>query len=337
MRSTLEKNVVSAIRSQKPLSSDVWSVALYHKGEEWVGSYAGSELEETDSRSLYEIGSITKVFTALLLAHEVSKGNLNLTEPVHSFFKDHLDGKKSEITLKHLATHTSGLPRLPFRMMWRMLLPKPFYRRYKQNPYRTYGETQLIQDLIKHMELDIPPSKTSNYSNFGYALLGYILTTERKQSYDDAIKEAVLSPLELKETGYLLSSDLTSKLLTGFDPKGKPVEHWEFHHFAGAGALRSSIHDLLRFAKANLHPPDWMKDAISMTHQVYVRDPEGVSVCLGWHKNERTGWLVHSGGTGGFRSFIAFHPENQQAIIVLVNRAKDTVEEVVKQLIQEWK
>ncbi|MFC4076057.1 serine hydrolase domain-containing protein [Salinithrix halophila] len=327
------KKILEVIRSQQPQPSDEWSVAWYDQGDEWVGCYKGETLEEAAAQSLYEIGSLTKVFTALLLAHEVTKGEVKLTDFVHSFFKEPLDGKEGKMTLEHLATHTSGLPRLPFRMIWRYWFPDPFFKKYKQNPYRTYGARELFQDLRWYV--DDPLSETSHYSNFGYALLGYILASKRKQSFDESITQAISEPLGLKETRYPLPQELKSNLLKGFDPQGNPVPHWEFQVFAGAGALRSSIHDLLLFLKANLTPPTTMKEAIQLTHDVRIREPGGLSVCLGWQANEKTGWFGHNGETAGFSSFMAFHSENQQAIAVLCNRAGAGVDEIAKHLVEE--
>ncbi|QKG85416.1 beta-lactamase family protein [Kroppenstedtia pulmonis] len=330
MKSNLSKIAKNTIRVQQPKPSDCWSVALYDQGEEWMGSYTGQDLEEHDSQSLYEIGSITKVFTGLLLAHEVSKGTVKLTDFVHSFFKDQLNAKEGKMTLEHLATHTSGLPRLPIRMTWRLLLPKSFYKTYKQNPYRAYGETELIQDLKTH--ISDPISETPSYSNFGYALLGYILTIKRKQSFDEAVRDVISSSLGLKETGYSLPAELKARLLQGFDHQGNPVPHWEYNVFAGAGALRSSAGDLLRFLKGNLVPPATLKEAIPLSHQVRVKVSDGLSACLGWQKNENTGWLGHNGETAGFSSFMALHQKKEQAIIVLCNRERGGVEEAAKAL-----
>jgi serine-type D-Ala-D-Ala carboxypeptidase/endopeptidase len=270
-----------------------------------------------DGDALFEIGSATKVFTSLLLADAVQRGEVALTDPVSKFLPADVKvpergGKK--ITLADLATHTSGLPRLPAN-----LAPKD-----TANPYADYTVQQLY-DFLSHYELPRDIGAKYEYSNLGAGLLGHALALRAKMSYEALVRARILDPLKMKSTAVTLSEPLKKRLVAGHDPSGRIAKNWDLPTLAGAGALRSSANDLLEFLSAEL---GFTKSplASAMSAQLATRRPSGsptLEIALGWHivktpSGQEIVW--HNGGTGGYRSFIGFDPKKRAGVVVLSNR-----------------
>jgi len=274
-----------------------------------------------DGDTLFEIGSATKVFTSLLLADAVQRGEVALTDPVSKFLPADVkvperSGKK--ITLADLATHTSGLPRLPTN-----LAPKDM-----SNPYADYTVQQLY-DFLSHYELRRDIGAQYEYSNLGAGLLGHALALRAKMSYEALMRARILDPLKMKSTAITLSDALQKRLVAGHDPSGGIAKNWNLPTLAGAGALRSSANDLLEFLSAEL---GFTKSplASAMSVQLATRRPSGsptLEIALGWHifktpSGQEIIW--HNGGTGGYRSFIGFDPKKRAGVVVLSNRFTNT-------------
>jgi serine-type D-Ala-D-Ala carboxypeptidase/endopeptidase len=198
---------------------------------------------EPDQDTVFEIGSITKVFTALLLADMVERGEMRLDDPIAKYLPGVTvparDGRP--ITLADLATHTSGLPRLPTNMPMRN----------PADPYADYGAPLLYQFLSTHT-LARAPGEQWEYSNLGAGLLGHILSRHAGTSYEDLLRTRILQPLGMRDTAITLSGDQRRRLATGHSAALVPVPLWEFDALAGAGAIRSTAADLLTFAAACL-------------------------------------------------------------------------------------
>jgi len=270
-----------------------------------------------DGDTLFEIGSATKVFTSLLLADAVQRGEVALTDPVSKFLPAGVrvperGGKK--ITLADLATHTSGLPSLPANFA-----PKDL-----SNPYADYTVQQLY-DFLSHYELQRDIGARFEYSNLGVGLLGHALALRAKMSYEALVRTRILEPLKMKSTTITLSDAQKKRLVAGHDPSGGIAKNWDFPTLAGAGALRSSANDLLDFLSAEL---GFTKSplASAMSAQLATRRPSGnpiLEIALGWlifktPSGQEIVW--HNGGTGGYRSFIGFDPKKRAGVVVLSNR-----------------
>jgi CubicO group peptidase (beta-lactamase class C family) len=266
--------------------------------------------------TLYEIGSITKVFTALLLADAVERGEASLDDPVQK----HLAGRVAmpvqgtPVTLAHLATHTSGLPRLPDNM-------KPADT---QDPYVDYGVASLYAFLAGH-RLRRPPGEYE-YSNLGAGLLGHVLALRTTRGYEDLLVERVLTPLGLPDTRITLSPDQRRRLAPGHDAALRPARNWDFDVLAGAGGLRSTCRDLLAFARASRGgQAGTLGRALSTVQQERARAGGGLAVGLGWHiaGDGTTRW--HDGGTGGYWAWLAVLPDRGLAAVVLANTATERI------------
>ncbi len=282
---------------------------------------AYGHLNQNDGRPLngdtiFEIGSITKVFTSLLLSEMVRRGEVALSDPVAKYLPPTVkvperDGK--QITLVDLATHTSGLPRMPAN----------FAPKNPGNPYADYSVDQLYQFLSSY-KLTRDPGSQYEYSNLGGGLLGLALARHAGMAYGELVREQICDPLEMNNTRIVLTLEMRSRLAVGHDAALKAVENWDLGPaFAGAGALRSDANDLLKFVAANL---GYTKTPLApaMAAMLDVRRPtgiQGLEVALGWHVFTTDGKEIvwHNGGTGGYRSFIGFDRRSRVGVVVLSN------------------
>ena len=280
------------------------------------GKLAKDDPRPLNGDTLYEIGSITKVFTSLLLADAVERGEVALTDPVAKFLPDKVTvperGGRS-ITLQDLATHTSGLPRMPTNFS-----PKdpgnPFADYSFENMYAFLGGYQLTRDIGSQYE----------YSNFGAGLLGHALTLRtRSTDYEALVHARVLAPLGMTSTAVTLSPSMKSRLATGHSATLEPTGNWDLPALAGAGALRSTTNDLLTFLAANI---GYVKTPLApaMADMLTVRRPTGnpnLAIALGWHVLTTHGkeLVWHNGGTAGYRTFIGFDPAARVGVVVLSN------------------
>jgi serine-type D-Ala-D-Ala carboxypeptidase/endopeptidase len=268
-----------------------------------------------DERTAFEIGSITKVFTGLALAAMATSGVVSLDDPVAR----HLPAGVAvpaqggaEITLRHLSTHTSGLPRLPSN-----LFPASM-----ADPYAEYGHERLYDFLAGHA-LAHTPGEHAEYSNVGAGLLGHALAHRAGSTYGEMVSAVILRPLALSDTWVEPAADREARTAVGHNALGRPVPYWRLGALEGAGALRSTAMDLLRFAAANLDPEgSAMAAALRLAREVHGDgDSPGRRMGLGWvlQEHPRGTWLWHNGGTGGFRSFLALDPSGGRAVVVLTN------------------
>lgn len=280
------------------------------------GTFDVGDKRAVDGDTLFEIGSTTKVFTALLLTDAVARGEVALTDPVAKFLPAEVKvpergGKK--ITLQDLSMHVSALPRLPSN-----LHPKD-----PTNPYADYTEKQLY-DFLSGYELTRDIGAQYEYSNLAVGLLGHVLARRAGMSYEALVRKRITEPLGMKSTTITLSDAMKARLAAGHDQKLARAANWDIPTLAGAGALRSTTNDLLDFLTAFLG----MKKtslAPAMAATLQPRKPAGAAtmqVALGWHVLTTPGGgeiIWHNGGTGGYRSFMGFDPKARVGVVVLSN------------------
>lgn len=282
------------------------------------GSMAVDDKRPVDGDTIFEIGSATKVFTSLLLADAVQRGEVALADPVVTYLPAGVKvpergGRK--ITLLDLATHTSGLPSLPSN-----LAPEN-----PANPYADYTVPQLF-DFLSTYRLRRDIGSQYEYSNLGAGLLGYTLSRLAGMDYETLVRSRITGPLGMKNTGITLSEEQKRRLASGHGESRERVSNWDLPALAGAGALRSTANDLLTFLAANL---GYSKSSLAaaMTAQRDVRRPTstpGLQIALGWHVLAVSGGheiIWHNGGTGGYRSFLGFDAKNRVGVVVLSNMA----------------
>ena len=267
-----------------------------------------------DSNTVFEIGSITKVFTGTLLAALAEEGKVRLDDPVQKYLPDSVrvptrNGKA--ITLALLAAQRSGLPRLPDNM--RPANPA--------NPYADYSVSQLYQFLSNH-QLTRDPGDTWEYSNLGVGLLGHVLSLAAGKSYEELVRERVLVPLKMTHTSIALTPWMRDHLALGHDPQGRVVANWDLPTLAGAGALRSTATDMLKFVDANLHPERGpLGRAMALAQREHAAAAPPLAIGLAWLIMRAGADTIvwHNGGTGGYRSFVGFVPSRKLGVVVLTN------------------
>ena len=263
----------------------------------------------------WEIGSITKVFTGLLLAEMAQRGEVRLDDPIGKWAPAEVTRRLPPVdqqpTLQDLATHTAGLPRLPFAWV----------RRIKRdpNPYSHLTDQDVWAALGPRTRR--PHRARSRYSNFGMGLLGHLLARAAGTTYETALTRRVLEPLGLTSTG--TDGCDGREPVPGFS-KGKPTPPWTFGAVPGAGALRSTVTDMLDFAAATIDPPAGLVgEALDLARRPAHRNRLGIGgMGLGWQlrASRRPGSVVwHNGGTYGGASFIAVDPEKRRALVAFGN------------------
>ncbi|WP_053170908.1 serine hydrolase domain-containing protein [Streptomyces sp. SBT349] len=273
------------------------------------------EPERVRAGTPFALGSITKAFTALLLAEMAARGDVGLRDPIEAHLPPPAAPRgrpDPPITLLDLATHSGGLPRFPLNMVRRGL------PRWISNPYARYR----VEDLHRATARLRPRRRAVRYSTFGVGLLGTLLAGAAGTDYGTLVRQRVLAPLALHGTGIPGTGTLAAPPATGHR-RGRPVPHWTLDALAGAGALYSTGDDLLRFLLAQLHPDTTpLADAIRASQLPRVRYRRSDNdVCLVWnHRVVDTHPLFwHTGGTGGFTAYIGFAPSLGAGAAVLAN------------------
>lgn len=269
-----------------------------------------------DPRSVFEIASLTKVFTATLLADMVARGEVQLDDPVSRFLPQHVTVPTysgTEITLRHLALHTSGLPRGPDNH-------RPVD---EEDPYAGYT-LAMGYDFLSGHTLRRRPGQQHEYSNVGYGVLGHALARAAGVPFRELLRERVLDPLGLEMTGFERSGELGGWLTRGH-ANGRVVSYWSAPEvIEGAGGLLSTAEDVLKFMRASVGPPETeLERAMRITHEPMAPGPSSVDQALGWRTMTAPGGgptvITHSGYSGGFSADVAFMPDRGVGMVTLVN------------------
>lgn len=284
------------------------------------GTADGPNSRPLDGDTVFEIGSITKVFTALLLADMVERGEVALTDEAEKYLPPEGRPKPFEgkpFSLLDLATYTSGLPQRPTNM-------DP---RDKANPYAGYTEQQLYEFLSTYTPRYYPGSHYE-YSNVGFGLLGHVLSLRAGLSYEELVTSRICNPLGLNDTRITLTPAMRERLTQGHDGSLHPVPNWDLPTLAGAGALRSTANDMMRFLdacqgkrKADLGPA--IASLLNVRRQTDKNDYYAAS---GWfvdtaHNDEL---VLKDGDTGGYTAFIGYSTRTGVAAVLLANTASWT-------------
>lgn len=296
-------------------------LATLEKGKTPVIATAGTSGSATplDGNSVFEIGSVTKVFTTALLADMVRRHEVSLDDPISKYLPSTVrvpsrGGK--QITLGDLATQSSGLPRLPTNLNPGNMT----------NPYADYT-VQMMYDFLSGYELPRDIGSKFEYSNLGVGLLGHVLALRAKKSYEALLTERILLPLGMRDTRIVLTPAMKSRLAVGHDDLGKPVANWDLPTLAGAGALRSTVNDMVKFLAANFDSTTGpVSLALAHAHGPF-RDTgnPGMRIGLAWMTLSSFGapLVWHNGQTGGYHSFLGYDPANARGVVILTNSSNN--------------
>jgi serine-type D-Ala-D-Ala carboxypeptidase/endopeptidase len=281
------------------------------------GKMAASDDTLPDENTVYEIGSISKVFTAILLADAVKRGEVKYDDSIETHLPKDATVRGDlgkEITLEHLSVQTSGLPRMPSN----------FRPADPLNPYVDYSVDDLYKALSKQ-RIRKEVGESYDYSNYGVALLGHLLERASGKTYEELTVERIADVVGMPDTTITLTEDMQSRLATGH-ADGKEVLNWDLPTFAGAGAIRSTAKDMIAFLQANLGLNDTpLLDTMRETHSPRAEaGSKQMHIGLGWHIfTLGSGPVVtwHNGGTGGYRSYAGFTQDPPRGVVVLTNSA----------------
>jgi serine-type D-Ala-D-Ala carboxypeptidase/endopeptidase len=283
-----------------------------------------------EPNSLIEIGSVSKTFTGILLAKLVFDGKIDYRKAVSEYLPDNLfipglGGK--EITCYQLATHGSGLPRLPNNLV----------KRNPLNPYADYSCADMY-DFLSSYVLPREPGEEYEYSHLGFGLLTSALEHVSSRSYEDLVVKEICKHLGMNNTYITLKEGSTNPRAIPFNGLLQ-ANYWDYLALTGSGALKSTMEDMTRFVQAHMgitkHP---LQDAMDLasTGQYPSRTPF-TSVGFGWHVKElptkNIAW--HNGASGGFRCMVAFDAKDQKAVIMAVNNSDVDVMDLTFRLLDD--
>ncbi|MBD8526891.1 serine hydrolase [Pseudomarimonas arenosa] len=278
-----------------------------------------AQLDRIGFEHSFEIGSVSKTMNAALLAMLVAEGKLDLDDPLTKHLPKgskapEFDGQP--IRLRHLLTHTSGLPSIA--PSWQLSNPA--------NPYSTLKQKDLFSALGK-IELATAPGSKFEYSNFGAMLLSWVVSKTADQDYQTLIQQRLFEPLTMQQA-YIKKPGKSVPVVQGHTPNRQPTPAWTFPaDTAGVGGVRASLNDMIRYLQAHLQPAeDALGQALARTHETLDENP-GKGIAWAWMVaplNDRE-YLVHEGGTGGFSAFVAFSRDGERGAVVLSDTALTSI------------
>ena len=318
LKDVLDKDLAVALTSGElaPSTGAGVSIAVIDHGISSVLCYGVAKPD-----SIFEIGSISKTFTGLVLSQMIEQGKVKFDDPVRELLPAGTVNKPAgaEITLLDLATQHSGLPRMPDNF-------KPVD---VANPYADYHATNLYAFLAKH-SVAKPDKPAFLYSNLGFGLLGQALSVRAGKPYPQLLKDEVLDPLGMHDTAIALSSDQQARFIAGHTGDHKPAHAWNLDAFAGAGAIRSTATDMLIYVEAQLHPErlkpagstaaaKTIVAALAQDHELHADSFGGQKIALAWLFDPATGNYWHNGATGGYSAYAFFNPKGDYGAVVLLN------------------
>jgi CubicO group peptidase (beta-lactamase class C family) len=327
IQAILDKDLAAALTSGALAPSTHAGVAIgvVSHGQRSIFTYGTAKPD-----SVFEIGSITKTFTGLILAQMVEQKSVRLTDPVRELLPPGTVAEPAsglEITLLDLSDQHSGLPRMPDN----------FAPADHANPYADYDAELLYAYVSKH-GVALTSTAPFEYSNLGVGLLGAALANRAGLSYNDLLHLQITGPLNMTDTAVTLTPSMRARFIEGHDGAHNPAHAWDLDALAGAGGIRSTAADMLTYLEAQLHPNKLpatasstpqgktLSAAINASHTIHAEAAPGVHIALNWFRVDATGNFWHNGGTGGYSSYALFNPDKDFAVIVLFNTGpgKDT-------------
>jgi serine-type D-Ala-D-Ala carboxypeptidase/endopeptidase len=287
-----------------------------------AGSMDNGTDQEPNGDTIFEIGSITKTFTTLLLQDMVERTDMAMDDPAAKYLPESVkvpayNGK--QITLLDLATQTSGLPFNPNNLS------------NSDNLFADYSVEKLY-GFLSGYTLNHNSGTKFEYSNTGMGLLGHVISLKAGKNFETLVVERICRPLGMQSTCITLTPELKSRLAIGHDKTGKPVTNWDFQVMAGAGAIRSTASDLLKYVAANLGlTKSNLTSLMQKTHVIRHMDsskpgdPDLGNTAMPWFDNgvynpPGAELLGHAGGTGGYSAFIGFDKKNRWGVVVFANQ-----------------
>lgn len=326
---TTVAEVAKAITSREKIAGIV--IGTYLNGEEKTYAFGYNSIKDKTPMTenmIFEIGSITKTFTAAIMLQLEAEGKLNVDDPVQKHLPENVkmptfEGDDTQITFKHLSSHTSGLPRMPTN-----------FAKYSKDPINPYADYPVdgMYEFLNGYKLIRKPGEKFEYSNLAVGLLGNLLVKiDGKKNYEELIQERIFKPLGMNSST-TLSSKVNKETLAIPHNGGHQTKNWDLDAMAGAGAIKSDAKDMLKYIKAlvestnpEILPEKMFTEITTMDKDVYM--------CFNWakvHRPDGSKVFSHRGGTGGYITHILFDKENKAGVIILTNDSEDTGEAAYK-------
>ncbi len=292
-----------------PHNTQISIAIIRHGNASFYGVKKNKEavLSSENYKSIFEIGSISKVFTSTLLANFVMDKKIKLDDTINAYLNTPFNNG-IKIPFINLANHSSGLPRLPTNL--NLLTVNP------ENPYKEYKEKELQEYLSEHLKLSTKGKY--QYSNLGAGLIGYTLSKYENETYENLLQTKIFSTYNMHNSTTDINK-IKGHLVRGLNTKGKEVANWEFSVLAGAGGILSTAEDLAKFAIAQF---DSSNKELRLTRRESFEVNKNMSIGLGWHilKNQaKNHWYWHNGGTGGYSSSMVIDTKTKNGIVILSN------------------
>jgi CubicO group peptidase (beta-lactamase class C family) len=318
LEAVLARDLAGALKNGElaPSTGAGVSIGVYTHGTTRIFSFGTAKPD-----SIFEIGSITKTFTGLLLAQMAEQREVQLDQPVRELLPAGAAAKPEgpEITLLDLATHRSGLPAMPDNISIANL----------DQPYADYHVADLLSYVGKHGVAN-PSHAASNFGSLGFGLLGTALANRAGTSFAQLLEDEITGPLQMSDTFVTASPEQLARFVPGHDQFHGPATQWNSDALAGAIALRSTAQDMLTYLVANLHPEQikpkedspsaaTLPTAIRQSLEPRAGLSPGMQIALGWLYQTETGNYWHNGATAAYSSYAFFNPKGDYAAVVLLN------------------
>ncbi|MHB8472243.1 MAG: serine hydrolase domain-containing protein [Gammaproteobacteria bacterium] len=303
-------------------------IGVYKDGKSLIKGYGTVNKESStvpDASTVFQIASVSKLFTASLLQILCDKGVLKidatLGELIGGSFS--LSPAAQRVTLKQLVTHTSGFPSIP-KSLGLKATELAGKENLMQNPYSHLGP-QYLFDYLKTTKDKREPGRFE-YSNFGMGLLGHVLEIVTKRNFEPLVSEMLLAPLDMRNTAVTLTPEMKEHLAQGYTADGVPSPMWTFSALAGAGAFNSNVEDMMKFIRANIEDGSLMSRTLKKMHAPQLGGDTGI----GWIQptfldrffgNSTVVW--HNGMVGGYASYVSIDTKANTGIVILSNKAVD--------------
>lgn len=303
------------------------AVAIIYKNTPYLFNFGYADLERrklVDTQTIFEIASITKVFTTTLLALEIQQGKMKLGESIVDYvplLKKNTQGPIKRVTLLDLATHTSSLPRM--------------YPGTNANP-----SDQNILSFLREWTPTYPIAKKYVYSNLGFGLLGYAISQVEHENYESLVHQRITIPLNMSSTFVNVPTELLENYAQGYTYKGEKIRRDLSRGWPGGGALKSTSKDMLKFLKASLgiEGPENLLKAMQFTQMSFFKVNMHLTMGLGWQRfldKEQILIVDKNGGLGGFSSYIGMIPEEKIGIVILINKGKSHATQLGREILKK--
>ncbi len=323
MRENLQKEIDKIIFHDTEITFEKtpgFIIGIIYKDSTFIYNYGSTSkdtLNPPHRGTIFELGGLSKVFTASLLNLLVEEGTMHYDSSFNYYLPPELQNEKSQnMSIHDLVVHTSGLPKLPLEFGVK--------ENKANNPYENYNKTDLLDFYKKYIPEEENYGKY-HYSTLNYALLEIAIEFATKQPFEVVLKEKIFQPLNMNGSCISPNATQMKSLTTGYTVAGQATPHWQFQSFAASEGVKSTLDDLLNFLACNLgqsHPKLAANFAETHHQTIETELNKNAFMAKGWHlvKNKKYyDTVMHAGHTSGQRAFMGFIKETQTGVVLLSN------------------